>query len=426
MKLLKRDISAKDGTGFIILRPDTPEDLWHSYNLLQTGDLVRCTTLRKVVNVTSTGSTSSSKVRMNLTIEVEKVDFDPDALSVRISGPNRAESDHVRMGAFHTLTLELGRQYSVEKVCWDRIYLDLIDEACNPERGAEVAAVVLQTGLSHVCLVTGSVTVTKARIETNIPKKRAGSSGHAKSIKKFYEAVYQAVLRHVDFTKVKCVLVGSPGYVKDDFYKYMMTEAVRRDDRALVDNKGKFVLCKASSGHKHALEDMFADEDIVSKLTDTKFAREVDVLNKFMRMIDTNPDKAYYGYAHVHKANDELAVQSLLVTDSLFRSSDVVERKKYVRLVESVRENGGEVLVFSSLHVSGQQLEQVSGVAAILRYPLPDLDELEEEAERWELEEDDERGKQQRRGAAELENEGEDDEDNAGERVLEDMEDMGF
>jgi protein pelota len=30
------------------------------------------------------------------------------------------------------------------------------------------------------------------------------------------------------------------------------------------------------------------------------------------------------------------------------------------------------------MHVSGQQLHLVSGVAAILRYPLPDLDELEE------------------------------------------------
>lgn len=30
------------------------------------------------------------------------------------------------------------------------------------------------------------------------------------------------------------------------------------------------------------------------------------------------------------------------------------------------------------MHVSGQQLQQVSGVAAILRYPMPDLDELEE------------------------------------------------
>ena len=40
MKLIKRNISAKDGSGSIMLRPDTPEDLWHAYNLLQKGDLV--------------------------------------------------------------------------------------------------------------------------------------------------------------------------------------------------------------------------------------------------------------------------------------------------------------------------------------------------------------------------------------------------
>ena len=33
------------------------------------------------------------------------------------------------------------------------------------------------------------------------------------------------------------------------------------------------------------------------------------------------------------------------------------------------------------MHGSGQQLGQVSGVEAILRYPLPDLDELELEYE---------------------------------------------
>ena len=98
-----------------------------------------------------------------------------------------------------------------------------------------------------------------------------------------------------------------------------------------------------------------------------------------MRMIDVCPEKAFYGFKHVSKANEELAIESLLVTDELFRSSDVKTRKSYVSLVESVRENGGQVFVLSSLHESGKQLQQVSGVAAILRYPLPDLDEESEE-----------------------------------------------
>jgi len=97
-------------------------------------------------------------------------------------------------------------------------------------------------------------------------------------------------------------------------------------------------------------------------------------------MLDTNPDKAHFGFNYVQKAHEELAIDSLLVTDELFRNSDILTRKKYVQLVESVRENGGKVYTFSSLHVSGTQLQQFSGVAAILRYPLPDLDQLELDA----------------------------------------------
>ena len=46
-------------------------------------------------------------------------------------------------------------------------------------------------------------------------------------------------------------------------------------------------------------------------------------------------------------------------------------------LVDAVRGAGGEALVFSSMHVSGEQLNQLSGIAAILRFPLPDLEEQE-------------------------------------------------
>jgi protein pelota len=195
---------------------------------------------------------------------------------------------------------------------------------------------------------------------------------------KFFEAVYQAILRHIDFTKVKCIVLGSPGFVKNDFFQYIQDESVRRDDRAIIENKSKFVLCKASSGHKHALEEVFNDPIVASQMTETKVAKEVQILHKFMRLMDTDPDKAYYGYDHVSKAHDQLAIDALLVTDELFRASNVQTRRQYVQLVESVRENGGLVYIFSSMHVSGQQLQQVSGIAAILRYPLPDLDELEE------------------------------------------------
>jgi protein pelota len=266
MKLIKRQISAKDGSGMVLLRPEDSEDLWHAYNLIREGDRIRCTTVRKIVKESSTGSTSSAKKRLMLTINVHKIDFDADVLQVRVSGQVSSENDNVKMGAYHTLTLELNQNFSVEKDCWDQIYLDILDEAIHPERQAEVAAVVLQPGLAHLCLVTGALTITKARIEVTIPKKRTGSSGHDKATKRFFEAVYQAILRHVDFGRVKCLLVGGPGFVAQDFLQYARQEAVRRDDRPFVENKSKFVVCKTSSGHKHALEEVFADPAVMSQM----------------------------------------------------------------------------------------------------------------------------------------------------------------
>lgn len=60
---------------------------------------------------------------------------------------------------------------------------------------AEVAAVVMTGGLAHVCLVTSHMTITRARIEMNIPRKRAGNSDHRKAMARFYEAVYQVSCR---------------------------------------------------------------------------------------------------------------------------------------------------------------------------------------------------------------------------------------
>ena len=66
-----------------------------------------------------------------------------------------------------------------------------------------------------MCLVTSNMTLTRAKIDVNIPRKRKGNcSQHDKGLAKFYEAILQAILRHINFDIVKCFLIASPGFVK--------------------------------------------------------------------------------------------------------------------------------------------------------------------------------------------------------------------
>jgi len=42
-------------------------------------------------------------------------------------------------------------------------------------QNADVAAVVMQEGLAHICLITSSMTLVRAKIDQCIPRKRKGN-----------------------------------------------------------------------------------------------------------------------------------------------------------------------------------------------------------------------------------------------------------
>ncbi len=82
-----------------------------------------------------------------------------------------------------------------------------------------------------------------SRPQVNIPRKRKGNcSQHDKGLAKFYESVLQAVLRHINFEIVKCILIASPGFVKDQFVEYLWTEAVRAEYKG---EEGSSIHCVA-------------------------------------------------------------------------------------------------------------------------------------------------------------------------------------
>ena len=377
MKLIRKDL-AKDSSGQVTLCPEDGEDMWHIYNLLQPGDSLRASTLRKVQIESSTGSVGSNRVRTTLTIQVESIDFDSKACALHVKGRNIQENQYVKMGAYHTLDLEPNRKFVLAKQCWDTVHLDRINTACDPTQNADVAAVVMQEGLAHVCLVLASMTLVRAKIEMQIPRKRRGNTlQHDKGIEKFFDAVMQAVTRHINFDVVKCVLLASPGFVKDQFYDFLFAQAVKAENKVLLENKSKFLCVHASTGFKHSLKEILMDPTITAKLSDTKATGEVKVLQDFYKMLQHEPDKACYGLKQVEKANENDSIDILMIADGLLRSHDIALRKKLVGIVQSVKDSGGIVHVFSSMHVSGEQLEQLTGIAAILRFPVPGMSDCE-------------------------------------------------
>ena len=66
---------------------------------------------------------------------------------IRLRGKNTTENEHVKLGAYHTLEIELQRPFSLYKQAWDLLDLERIKQACDPAASADLAAVLITVRL---------------------------------------------------------------------------------------------------------------------------------------------------------------------------------------------------------------------------------------------------------------------------------------
>jgi len=411
------------------------EDLYHLYNLIQPEDCVRASTVRRIQSESSTGSIESHRMRLQLTLSVTKIDFemaagtsmssgvgsDADSGSepgsttstpmsslvlgeagqapslsgatqgeptLHISGRVAEENNHVRTGSFHTLDIELNRKLSITKERWDQHHLDILTESGEAGHTAEVGAVILGEGRTIVCLLTNHMTIVRQRIQVALPRKRAGagyvsaqsSSGTVKLTDRFNAQVYEAVLKLLAMPEMRVVLLASPAFYKDVMYDFLLAEAVRRNDKVLLGQEGKRKLLKVycATPHVHALMDVLKSPEVSAQLQNTKFTRENQVIDRFLRTLSSDELRAWYGERAIKLAATRGAIGTLLLSDAMLRNTHPTVRQQWLDLCGLVKSFGGQVVLFSSLHESGRQLNGLGGVAALLTYPL-DLELIEEE-----------------------------------------------
>jgi len=110
-------------------------------------------------------------------------------------------------------------------------------------------------------------------------------------------------------------------------------------------------------------------------------AAETATLDRFFEMLALCEDKVTYGPKSVEIALREMAVETLLISDKLFRAKNIEQRKFYVGLYEQATRDGLNVVIFGSMNAAGVRLNGLTGIAAILRFELPALQDMVDEDE---------------------------------------------
>lgn len=226
MRIIGKQLD-KNAKGRVKLTGENAEDIWNIYNIIQVGDKLTAFTSRKKNIESETGSTTTSVVKMHLTIEVRNVHFDPEVPFLQTSfkfassvciynfyyyfqasvifpkGTVAVENPHVKLGAYHTFNIGIKDEFTIEKDCWDSVAIAKLEEASDPSKQSELAAVLMHNGVANVCLVTSSASHFPSKIECNIPRKRTQlpANEHDKAKQRFFDQIIQAMESNIRFDR---------------------------------------------------------------------------------------------------------------------------------------------------------------------------------------------------------------------------------
>lgn len=365
-----------------------PDDIYHCYNLIAKGDKITASTTRNVSSENASGKVKKERINLNVCIEVKSVQFDQQSCSLRINGTNCEENDYIKLGQYHNIDIGVNDRFKLEKPQWDDMWAEMVREATDAGSKAELAVVVMQEGLANICLVTNYLTLHKGKVEKNIAKKSGPTNNRDKSIDAFFGDVYSNMMRIIDFNAINSIFIASPGFVAESYMKFMIQKATRENNAIVLKARPRIAIAKSSSGHMSAVSEVVggsvaaggpsscgkskgvgAGETGFSELiVETKAYDNIKDLQKFKDMLAENIDKIAYGKRDVLAAAEAQAIEVLLITDTSYRDPNPDARNEYALLMKSVKVFGGKVSKFSSQHASGKQLNDYSGIAAILRF----------------------------------------------------------
>jgi protein pelota len=342
------------GREAVSLVPESLDDLWHLTYIIEPGDLVAGDTHRRIQrkedNMRDTGG---EREHMHVTLQVDDVDFHKFSNRLRVGGIIDDCSREDQLGLHHTLNVEEHDTIDIEKH-WKPDQRDRIKEAEAETDQPTVAIATVAEGEAHVHTVA-QYGVDEYVSLTNTTGKGEFTGGR----EELFEELASA-LGHLD---ADAVIVAGPGFTKQDALDHIetnpnVTESVSVVDTSAVGGRGVHEVLKRGA--------------VADVRRETRIAEESAAIDELTERI-AEEGAAAYGIDAVAQATEYGAVDTLLILDERLRQERAGEGDWAVdvnELIQEVENQGGDITVFSHEFDPGQQLRNLGGIAALLRYPI--------------------------------------------------------
>lgn len=354
MKIIDKDLRK----GWVKVRVEDVDDLWVLKNIIKAGDIVVAKTLRDV----KVDGEGKRRLPMTLAIKVEKLYFQPFASRLRIHGViAEGPEEYGLRGSHHTLNVDVGSEVTLFKESISQALLKRLESLSSKRR---FRALLVATDFDEVSLAILYDQGVRFLNDLTLPGIRSDDES---SIDGLVTQIAEEVVKYLESEKVDFVVVGSPTVLR---------EALVKELRTRVGSKLKIFSDSISIGGRAGIHELLKRDSVKSLLQEFVIIEGEEILEKFLKLLMSSPERVAYGLKDVEFATQSNAVDILLVNEDLLTSD---EYEHVERILSIVEEKGGGVRIVPTESPLAVKLRGFGGIIALLRFALPRNSDLIEQ-----------------------------------------------
>jgi len=355
MRIIERDKEH----GAVEVEVEDADDLWHLYNLIDNGDTVCGYTLREVRVSRGGGEERGGRRRVFLCIKVEDLGFQSFTERLRIRGRIITGPEDMNIqGSFHSFSVEPRERIRIAKDGWLSFHEDRLKRATTKER-PKALVITIDDQEASIFILRDYIVEELVCIASHMPGKYVESVDRSTIRSKFHASIGEEVARFLQ-REIADVVVAGPGFAKNELAKYLK-EKFR--SLSIVEETAS---CTGEPGVREVM-----NRGVFSKImAKSTLLRDSRLVDELLDRLSKKPSLVAYGREEVKQAVERGAVESLLVSERLFKTIAPNERRTIEDICKRAESYGGKVYFIGGEHEKGKQLISLGGMAALLRFAI--------------------------------------------------------
>ncbi len=335
--------------------PEDADDLFTLRRVVEKDDSIIADTTRVVKQVKEYGRPDKGeRVKVRVAIRVDQSELDAAVDRLRISGTiTETDNEMVSKGTHHSLSVQPGESITIDKGRkWQEVELRMLKRSGD---SGSFILVAIDTQEAAVAKVSG----THVKVIPNIYSGQSGKRYQTKNnpnIESYFTDIAKTVSSIIG--EKDNVIIFGPGETRRRFFNALVArQEVPKDRVQVVDGvdvageDGIFVFLR-SPAMKEAM-------------SASKLASVSAMLDRVMLMVNRSEAKFAMGTHEVSQAAAMKAIESVVFSDSIFKT---VDEEQVVKLLNSIESNGAKTFAVDSSTDIGLRVSSLGGIVALLRY----------------------------------------------------------